>query len=201
MRPFKLLDYRYLEYEFTSDNIVLEIGSERGEGSSKWLYDWAAARNMDFYSVDVIDYNDNKEKYPYIKFEVAETGHQWCRDILPTLNKTIKVLYLDNFDWLYSNWDKNIPDWVVDQINSYASRGVVLNNTNSQEEHRLQALYCLPYMDKQSIVLMDDTWPDIGVDAWDGKCATVIPLLRENGYTIHQNSVYGVWSGVWAARD
>lgn len=30
------------------NNIVLEIGSERGEGSSVWLYEWAKQRNIEF---------------------------------------------------------------------------------------------------------------------------------------------------------
>ena len=114
---------------------------------------------------------------------VTKSGSIWCRDILPGLNKTIKVLYLDNFDWI---WDpKDIAPYCQTQIENYAKRGVIMNNQNCQEEHKLQLEYCLPYLDKQSVVIMDDTFYNNGV--WDGKCATAIPLLLANGFTMHGN--------------
>lgn len=162
------------------NNIVVEIGSENGEGSSVWLYEWARERNIEFYSVDV-EHRMRERTYPHITWVVAESGSVWCRKVLPGLNKTIKVLYLDNFDWI---WDStNIAPYCQTQIENYAARGVVMNNQNCQEEHRLQLEYCLPYLDKQAVVIIDDTFYNNGI--WDGKCATAVPLLLENGFTIH----------------
>ena len=162
------------------NNIVLEIGSENGEGSSVWLCNWASKHDIEFYSIDV-EHRMRERTYPNINWIVAESGSIWCRDILPGLNKHIKVLYLDNFDWI---WDAdNIAPYCQTQIDNYAARGVVMNNQNCQEEHRLQLEYCMPYLDKQSVVIMDDTFYNNGV--WDGKCATAIPLLLANGFTIH----------------
>jgi hypothetical protein len=161
------------------DNIVVEIGSENGEGSSVWLYNWAKQRNIEFYSVDV-EHHRRERTYLEINWVVTSSGSDWCKTILPGLNKKIKVLYLDNFDWIWE--PENISDGIQAQIDSYAQRGVTMNNQNCQEEHRLQLQYCLPYLDEQSVVIMDDT---CYYDYWDGKCATAIPLLLQNGFKIH----------------
>jgi hypothetical protein len=178
--PYKKLEQ--IDLTCNSNNIVVEIGSENGEGSSVWLYEWAKKQDIEFYSVDV-EHRLRERTYPYINWIVAELGSIWCRDILPGLNKTIKVLYLDNFDWV---WDSNNVDpHIQNQIEKYARRGVVMNNQNCQEEHRLQLEYCLPCLDKQSVVIMDDTFYNNGI--WDGKCATAVPLLLENGFELHSS--------------
>jgi hypothetical protein len=176
--PYKKLEY--LNVACNSNNIVVEIGSENGEGSSIWLYEWAKKQGIEFYSVDV-EHRLREQTYLYINWVVAESGSTWCKNVLPILNKTIKVLYLDNFDWI---WDSNnVASYCQTQIDNYAARGVVMNNQNCQEEHRLQLEYCLPYLDKQSVVIMDDTFYNNGT--WDGKCATAIPVLLANGFTMH----------------
>lgn len=162
------------------DNIVVEIGSENGEGSSLWLHDWAIKHNVEFYSVDV-EHRMRERTHPQINWIVTGSGSDWCKNVLPGLNKKIKVLYLDNFDWI---WDtKNINSYTQQQILNYSKRGVIMNNQNCQEEHRLQIEYCLPYLDKQSVVIMDDTF--YNTNTWDGKCATAIPLLLQNGFKMH----------------
>jgi hypothetical protein len=176
--PYKKLEQ--LELICNSNHIVLEIGSENGEGSSIWLCEWAKQQGIEFYSVDV-EHRLRERTYPHINWVVAESGSDWCKNILPGLNKIIKVLYLDNFDWI---WDSgNIAPYCQTQMDNYAVRGVVMNNQNCQAEHRLQLEYCLPYLDKQAVVIMDDTFYNDGT--WDGKCATAIPLLLENGFTMH----------------
>lgn len=169
-----------LKLTTNDNNIVVEIGSENGEGSSLWLYDWAKKHNIEFYSVDV-EHRMRERTYPQINWVVTSSGSDWCRDVLPGLNKTIKVLYLDNFDWIWDEHD--LAPYIKTQIENYAKRGIAMNNQNCQEEHRLQAQYCLPYLDKQSVVIMDDTF--YNNNSWDGKCAKVIPLLIENGFEIH----------------
>jgi hypothetical protein len=176
--PYKKL--KQIDLTCDNDNIVVEIGSENGEGSSVWLYEWAKTRGIEFYSVDV-EHRLRESSHPHINWIVAESGSNWCRDILPGLNKTIKVLYLDNFDW---TWDPDYLDpHIQNQIKSYAMRGVVMNNQNCQEEHRLQLEYCLPYLDEQAVVIMDDTLYNNGT--WSGKCGTAIPLLLNHGFELH----------------
>lgn len=184
-KPYTQLEN--IELTFDPDNIVVEIGSENGEGSSIWLYDWAKERNIDFYSIDV-EHRARERIHPEINWVVTRSGSSWCQNVLPGLNKKIKVLYLDNFDWTPPE-HASPPDWIQNQIQVYKKRGIEMNNQNCQEEHRLQMQYCLPYMDKQSVVIMDDTWYNSTLDTWDGKCATVVPLLLENNFNINNSTL------------
>jgi len=174
-RPYTRLND--INLDTTSDNIVIEIGSENGEGSSLWLHSWATERNLEFYSIDV-EHNDRETNYPDINWIVTNSGSDWCKSVLPSLNKKIKVLYLDNFDWI-SDSNKS-ESFIQKQIKDYAKRGVIMNNQNCQEEHRLQVEYCLPFLDEQSVVIMDDTYYDN--TCLVGKCATAIPLLQLHGF-------------------
>jgi len=171
----------------------LEIGSERGEGSSVFLSKWATKNNIPFYSVDVLEHAKNSFELANTSFEVANSGHEWCRDILPTLGKKIKVLYLDNFDWTDPN--NLVYLWLHELIQAYSDRGVTMNNENSQEEHRLQSLYCIPYMDEQSVVLFDDTWASHATESgYDGKSGTAIPIFIDAGFQVHIDSTYGLYA-------
>ena len=179
--PYHLLGDKNLS--ISNDNIVVEIGSERGEGSTKYLHQWAQKHNIDFYSIDVDDSASKNEDLNGVKFQIVDSGHIWCRDTLPTLNKKIKVLYLDNFDW--TDPANLIYPWLHELIDLYAKRGVVMNNDNSKEEHRLQAQYCVPYMDEQSIVIFDDTWMAHHTESgYEGKSGTAIPIFIEAGFKI-----------------
>ena len=180
-KPYSKLENFNLTVD--QNNIVLEIGSERGEGSSLWLHEWAKQHNIEFYSVDV-EHWQREQDHPEINWIVTSSGSDWCKNMLPDLNKKIKVLYLDNFDWIWE--PTNISWWIQKQIDSYAQRGVTMNNQNCQEEHRLQIECCLPYLDEQSVVIMDDTYyKDANKDQLTGKCATAIPLLLENGFKLY----------------
>jgi hypothetical protein len=188
MVPYKILDNCFRELQVDTSKCVVEIGSERGEGSTAYFRDWVSVHGVDFHTVDVTDdalqhFTKHYGGAGDIKFHITETGHAWCRDVLPTLGKQISVLYLDNFDWIDP---VNLQyQWLHDQIAAYAARGVVMNNENSQEEHRLQTLYCLPYMAPRSIIIIDDSWPDTtSPTGWGGKCGTAIPMMLDAGYQI-----------------
>jgi hypothetical protein len=196
--PYRLLDEKFLDLECNSDSdIVVEIGSGIAEGSTEYMYNWAKQRNLPFYSIDVDDKTKNVLGNYDINF-VIQTGHQWCKDVLPTLGKKIKVLYLDNFDYIWESTPDNLKQWekhpgidvmlkmFEQKIKEYAERNIELTRENSMEEHRLQTLYCLPHMSQQSVVLMDDTYID-GYNGIYGKCATAIPLLIEAGYQLSPN--------------
>lgn len=197
--PYTVLDQVYnFDHDIEKD-IVVEIGSENGEGSSRWLHRWASQRGMAFYSVD-IDAGTRARDYPEINWVVASSGSQWCQTVLPGLNKTIKVLYLDNFDYMYDTDHPTVTEHYRQQVSAYAQRGVTMNNQNSMEEHRLQVKYCLPYMAKESIIVMDDTYydsqlktqPPEELKCWYGKCATAMPLMIEAGYEIIRHEENGI---------
>jgi hypothetical protein len=143
------------------------------------LFNWAKEHNLDFYSVDV-EHGTRETDFPDINWIVTDSGSNWCKNSLPSLNKKIKVLYLDNFDWISESNSSAI--FIQKQIKDYANRGIVMNNQNCQEEHILQVEYCMPFLDEQSVVIMDDTYIDHGQLV--GKCATAIPLLSLHGFQL-----------------
>ena len=89
--PYALLDK--VNLTTNQDNIVVEIGSEKGEGSSLWLHNWAKFRNIEFYSIDV-EHDVREQNYPDINWIVASSGSEWCKNSLPRLDKKLKFYIL-----------------------------------------------------------------------------------------------------------
>ena len=56
MANFHLYAKPFIDKLEPSRSIIVEIGSERGEGSTAWFDTVAKELNKDFYSVDVTDY-------------------------------------------------------------------------------------------------------------------------------------------------
>ena len=196
--PFNALKEHFTNLTFTDENIILELGSGVNEGSTQFFHDYSIEKNVTFYSVDVVP--ATKEALPNVNCIVASSGEDWCRDILPTLGKKIKILYLDNFDFCWWWWeDPRSPHYsYLEYIKStYAERGVVLNRENCMEAHKIQMEYCLPFLDDQSVIIMDDTFYLESEDIYYGKCAMVVPMLIDAGYSIHQHS----WSGYVAYKN
>jgi hypothetical protein len=93
--------HKLQNYDVTVDSkhdIIVEIGSERGHGSTLWLGNLAQQLSIPFYSVDVVP---QLSAIPGVNFCTDISGSAWCQHKLPALHKQIKILYLDNFDWNY----------------------------------------------------------------------------------------------------
>ena len=178
-----------LSYDQDTD-IILEIGSDQNEGSTEFFNGLSVNWEIPFYTVDVVIEPQRRLTHlDHIIWQV-ETGSVWTKNILPTLNKQIKVLYLDNYDW--SNPGPN-----ADTIRtSYAFRNVDWSNLGSQIEHLHQMVNCMPYMADQSLIICDDTPLVDHSGTYTGKCGAVIPYLLCNGYRI----VYTGNNGVILAR-
>lgn len=168
---------------FSSNDIIVEIGSERGEGSTRYFDSIAKKKNVEFYSVDVIDYaSTSLMDLKNTKFVVTEAGSKWAHEDLPKLNKTIKVLYLDNYDWLGPM--DNLKPHEKQQVEEYRARGINISNLDCQREHLMQMIGCLPYMSDESIIICDDTPYQDHSGIYIGKNGAVIPYLLNYGYTI-----------------
>ena len=190
-KPYQILRTKFKNLNITPDNLVLEIGSEYGEGSTRFFYCWSYLQDIPFITVDVTDFARNKLQNVGIDCRVVDSGSKWCQEELPKLNRKIKVLYLDNFDWNWFEDKPESPEWITEQIEKYAKRGVVMNNANSQLEHKLQLEACLPYMDQESVVIMDDTFMRNG--NWSGKGGQCIEVLQQAGYIIEHEG-FGAWA-------
>ena len=193
MANFHLNSQPYIEQlSYNQDtDMILEIGSDQDEGSTEFFNALACNHVIPFYTVDVVDVGQHKFAHlEEIVWQIADSGAKWAKNVLPTLNKQIKVLYLDNYDWCN-------PGPFADTIKiRYAERNVKWSNIGSQTEHIAQMINCLPYMAEQSLVVCDDTPLVEHSGTYTGKCGAVVPLLLVNNYTI----VYSGNNGVILAR-
>lgn len=173
---------------FSSDDIIVEIGSDNCEGSTQFFDEL----NREFHSVDVLDTAKNKLSHlQNTTFHVVESGSSWANNVLIRLNKKIKILYLDNYDWAN-------PGSIADKIKEeYAKRNVEWSNLGSQEEHLKQMIGCLPFMSNESLIICDDTIRVEHHGTYTGKCGAVIPYLLIYGYKI----VYAENNGVILLRN
>lgn len=165
----------------TSQNIIVEIGSEMGEGSTDFLCDLARKKAVPFYSVDVFcaKHRVRPETVSYTVWQQMP-GSTWAREILPSLQKKISLLYLDNFDY---TWDIKQPR--RDQEAYYQDQlGWQMNNRNCQIEHMKQMLYCMPYMSDHALVCFDDTYT--WNDCWVGKSGPAVVWLLSQDWRILQ---------------
>ena len=163
---------------------IVEIGSERGEGSTTFFVNFAKKHGVAFYTVDF-----DPEQYNHAAAICARagsdniqafnmTGEAFLKDVFPSFNKPIFFLYLDNFDFIYDH----IVGLVDNQVAAYRALGVTMNNTNSKIAHLQQTELAEPHMDENGIILCDDTFRR--GDAWDGKCASAVPFLLYKGWRI-----------------
>jgi hypothetical protein len=199
----------------------IEIGVDRGEGSTKYFSDLAQQRATKFYAVDY-----DPAQIQRITQTLTATGNAIINldgtishelgalpdhvtvvqakgeDFLSTYDITNKVslVYLDNFDWDY--WvGRQEESFVPAQKQHYRqTMGTEMTNINSQQAHLLQAIHLMNMMTDNSIIVCDDTWyhPEEGV--FIGKCSAVIPYLLLNGYQILHHQGYRQNSGAILGR-
>jgi len=189
MANFHLYSKAYLQHiQFTKNDLIVEIGSENGEGSTAYFDAVAKNKQVDFYSVDVID--NAKKKCSHLEhtnWAICESGSKWADEQLPLLDKKIRLLYLDNYDWLHNT---KSPDPKI--VSDYKKRGIVVSNLSCQQEHLMQMIKCLPYMHDNSMIICDDTPFQEHSGIYIGKCGAVIPYLLLYDYEIVKSSDNGV---------
>jgi hypothetical protein len=202
----------------------IEIGVDRGEGSTKYFSDLAKHRATKFYAVDY-----DSAQIQRITKTLAATGNAIIaldgtisyelgalpdhvavvqakgEDFLSTYKiadstNKVSLVYLDNFDWNY--WvGRQEESFVPAQKQHYwQTMGIEMTNINSQQTHLLQAIYLMTMMTDNSIIVCDDTWyhPEEGI--FIGKCSAVIPYLLLNGYQVLHYQGYRQNSGAILGR-
>jgi hypothetical protein len=161
-RAYVLID----EFEPLDGDSVVEIGSERGEGSTAYFRKYCEDKHLPFYSVDVD---------PLIENVIKSDGAEW----LEAFEGTIGFAYLDNFDYIFEHIAGK--EWVQRQIENYAKRGVTMNNENSERAHLEQAKHIARLSRIGTVVIFDDTWFDNG---YHGKGAKAVPYLLGKGFQL-----------------
>lgn len=198
----------------------MEIGVDRGEGSTKFFTELAKQHATKFFAVDA-----DLDQIVRARNSLSQSGnaiigldgsitqelgeppehvvfvHARGEAFIDKLNNydpggKVSLVYLDNFDWDY--WvGRQEESFVPAQKEHYKkTMGVEMTNINSQQTHLLQAIKLMPMMSENSIIVCDDTWyhPQEGV--FIGKCSAVIPFLLLNGYKVLHTEGYRQNSGV-----
>lgn len=164
-------------FHLKSGSTILEIGSERGEGSTLWLFNFAKEAGLNFVTVDLDEgsYNNAREIVGSSAFLMSG------EDFLDGTNllSPVSFAYLDNFDWIWEQWKD--AEWILNAVRHYASRNLVLNNLNSQLAHLRQSMKLLPKLDDTCAILFDDTWQRWD-DTYDGKGGAAVPFLLAHGF-------------------
>lgn len=198
----------------------IEIGVDRGEGSTKFFADMAKTKATKFYGVDadekqiararvVLSAQGNMTLGSDGNFHLQEGPlpdhinlvHSFGETFLENLPKQpVSMVYLDNFDWDY---------WVGGQEESFVPAqkqhyrdymGTEMTNINSQKAHLAQAMLLMPMMTDNSIIVCDDTWYHPKEGVFIGKCSAVIPFLMLHGYELIHSNGYRQNSGAILGR-
>ena len=170
--------------------VWIEIGVDRGEGSTKFFADLAKDRATRFYAVDYDQDQIDGLKQRFINMPdhvraIQAKGEDFLdnfRNLEPTAQ--VSLVYLDNFDWDY--WvNRKAKPFVPAQKERYLQKmGTEMTNLNSQQAHLKQAIRLMPLMCNNSIIVCDDTWYEPNEGVFIGKCSAAIPYLLSEGYRL-----------------
>jgi hypothetical protein len=182
---------QYIE-QLTLEGDILEIGSNRGEGSTTILGQVALHNNRVLYSVDMdsmlIDgnknFNNSASEILPIQFYNMK-GEDFLKQ-----NKHLKfsVVLLDNFDWdSCAGLPNTSQDWmkiIMDQKAMYLRLiDTDMTNLNSQMTHLEQAMLCIELLTDNSVIICDDTYRRVD-GTYDGKCGAAVPYLMLHGFEV-----------------
>ena len=158
------------EVDFQPGEVAVEIGSERGEGSTAYLRQHCAEREVEFFSVDID---------PQVEGVIQSDGATWLHGF-DRFALLVKFAYLDNFDYVFPSIVGQ--PWVQDQIEGYLKFQIEMTNENSEQAHLDQAIEVNRLSVPGTMVVIDDTWVEHGV--WYGKGATAVPYLQSAGFRV-----------------
>ena len=170
-------------FPYYKGGIVLEIGMERGEGSTTFFNDFCKKNNLDFYSVD-FDPNPRLsiQNLDWVK-PVTMTGEEFLLHHFKDKNEKIFFAYLDNFDYIFEHIRGH--QQILEQQSRYKKFNLDMDDKNhsSHKAHLLQAvLIDVDFAAESCFFLFDDTWR--ANEQWNGKGALAVPYLLAKGYQI-----------------
>lgn len=185
--------------------IWIEIGTERGEGSTRFFANLAKDRATKFYGVDAMQDQIDKSrallevdgKLPdHIELECA-LGEQFLENLYEKIGADrISLVYLDNFDWDYwlggqeEAFVAGVKKRYVEEMNTE------MTNLNSQLAHLQQAMWLNQMTADNCLVICDDTWYHPHEGIFTGKCSGAIPFLLTQGFQLLHTEGYRQNSGV-----
>jgi len=173
--PFRFLER--VKEQIDPSGIVLEIGSDRGEGSTAWLWEFCFQNKLDFHTVDI-----HKERCLKIQKEILSLNIHCMKgeDFLANTGYKISAVYLDNFDWIWEPLrykNTKTPNWIHEQVEEYKKLGIEMNNHNSQITHLEQSIMIENLAAERCIIIFDDTWKNDEHGTYLGKGGAAVPYL------------------------
>lgn len=166
--------YRYLSLYEPAPGCLIEIGSERGEGSTEFLAAYAELHSLRFYTTDI-----DPDAYEAAKRLTDGASLGSGEDMLIHLDGPISVAYMDGFDWIPRHHESE--PWIADQRARYTQLGFELNNEICQQTHLREAQLIAKRATNRCVVIVDDTWTEAN---WTGKGGLAVPYLLDHGFTV-----------------
>lgn len=177
------------QYKTHLEGSVIEIGSDRGEGSTRYLFEFCKRNHLNFYTID-IDEAVHEGVLSFCDTAFRMSGQYFLDYLFPDFNEKICFAYLDNFDYIFKSIEGK--DWVNKQIEHYKSKNLTMNNYNSKRHHLEQAKRLISHAADTCFVLFDDTWelkhPRTDDRCYDGKGGFAIPYLLSCGFRVFSKS-------------
>ena len=164
----------------TVHGVFVEIGSDRGEGSTQHLDRLATQHGTKLITVDILSKAKSwlESTCTNTQFVVAD-GAAWAKEFAQNWTD-VAVLYLDNFDYI---WDINNTSPAIEvQMRQYASNGTPMTNQACQIAHMSQLLALYNVLAPRAVVALDDTY--CYNDCWIGKSGPVVVYLLARGWQI-----------------
>ena len=172
-----LIDYApRFAAELPKGAAMVEIGSERGHGSTALLAAMCKANGFDFVTVDV-DPKISGDARALLR-DISHDFHAVCEYGEAFLEKTERVFhmaYLDAFDF----WHAEHP---AERKAAYASRGTEITDDNAAAMHLACAKALKRSLAIGGYVCFDDVLT--GAPEWKGKGRDAIPWLIANGFEL-----------------
>lgn len=166
--------YRHLALYDPAPGCLIEVGSERGEGSTAWLHTYAQRHSLRFYTAD-IDPSVHQQARTITAGARLMTG----AELLRRIRSPISIAYLDGFDWTPKGMERE--GWILEQRCRYRELGLEMTNKNSQAEQLAEALLVTERAAASAVVICDDTWHN---ERWDGKGGLAVPHLLDHGFRV-----------------
>lgn len=178
---------------YYKDGVVLEIGMERGEGSTTFFNEFCRNSGLKFYSVDFDPIPRQSVQDLDWVIPVTMTGEDFLLNYFKEKNQKVFFAYLDNFDYIFEHIRGN--QQIINQQNRYKEFSLDMddNNHSSHRAHLLQTvLIDVDFAAESCFFLFDDTW--YANERWNGKGALAVPYLLSKNYQIITKSPdYGVY--------
>ena len=173
-----LVDHKEDMADFTTGLTFLEVGSDRGEGSTKVLAELALSLGMKFVTVDMDDAVSDKVR-PVVEavhpefMAICAKGEDY---ILTLPDNSIAVAYLDAYDTMPP--DRMLP---ADMAQPYSRLGGWKNH-EAWRMHLIASMALDFKLVPGGLLCFDDTWRKNGVWASRSKGYMALPWLLANGY-------------------